>query len=268
MAINSETLELLEHNRQIINGEDVVMIWRQCNDLSSNQLNWTYSFLKWEIYCEKLWTFLRTKNIYSLDASNYETPTFIHNMNDEIGNDLTNKFDVVFDGWSSEHIFNIPTVFNNYKKMLKKWWYYIWVLPANNWCNHWFYQFSPDFFYRMFSEEVWYKTKVFVKICNTWYKIKDLKDLNFPVHFNLFLWNKPALLYIISEKIEENIEIIPLQTVYNMHIWEKKNSQEINKKQSSLFKIFNIITPMFIKMKLWQIKNQNLVLEKINAPTF
>lgn len=270
MAINNETLEFLEQNKNILISKDILMIWRQSNGISKSKLNWKYLFLRWELYVEKLWEFFWCKNINSVDASDYENPTYIHNMNDEINNDLKNKFDIVFDGGSSEHIFNIPTVFNNYKKILKKWGYYIWVLPANNWCNHWFYQFSPDFFYRMFSDEAGYKTKIFVKINNNWYKVKDLKELNYPIHFNLFLWKNPALLFIVSEKIkEDNMEIVPLQTIYNMHIWEKKEDKIKNDLNKFNFnKLIIKFLPSFIKTKLWQNKNQKIVLEKLKFPIY
>lgn len=272
MAINNDTLEVLENNKEIIKWKNVLMIWRQDNSLTKKIIK-RLNFMENEIYTEKLWKFLWCKNIQSLDSSNYEKSDFIHDMNIDIDTNksINDKFDIVFDWWSSEHIYNIPTVFSNYKKLIKKDWYYIWVLPSNNWCNHWFYQFSPDFFYRVFSNEEWFETKVFVKINKNWFLVNDLKYLDKPMHFNLFLWNKPALVYVVSKKIKEvnYNNFIPSQTIFNNWLWENKKWSSTEKnKYNSLISIAKKLLPEFIKTKLWQMQNQKLVLEKLKFPTF
>ncbi|MBM3206622.1 MAG: class I SAM-dependent methyltransferase [Candidatus Staskawiczbacteria bacterium] len=59
------------------------------------------------------------KNITSLDVSNYECCDIEHDLNYPISEELHNRYDVVFDSGSIEHIISIKDVFFNMAKMLK-----------------------------------------------------------------------------------------------------------------------------------------------------
>lgn len=263
MAIIKEISIFLENYKRRILWKDVLMIGRQSNAIDKKTLEKQYPFLSGEGYCEKLWKYFWAEQVYSIDVSEYESPDFVHNMNYPIPQDLKNRFDIIFDGGSTEHMYHIPNALTNYKDFLRIWGIYIWVLPANNWCNHGFYQFSPDLFYRFFSKERGFRTQLYVLIKNDWYRIEDLETLWFPVHFNLFLGKKPALIYIVAEKIEEKqSEEYPLQTIYNMHLW----NHTAEKNNSKIMPLLQKIVPKCFQEKFWQMKNQKIVLKKVKNP--
>ena len=64
-------------------------------------------------YCETFFGSIGFKNIGSIDNSNYEGATYIHNLNYPILEEFKNKYDYIYDGGTTEHIFNIPQVFEN-----------------------------------------------------------------------------------------------------------------------------------------------------------
>jgi hypothetical protein len=66
---------------------------------------------------------------------------------------LKQQFGVVFDGGTLEHVFNFPVALQNCMEMLRENGRIFLHTPANNWCGHGFYQFSPELFYNVFSEE-------------------------------------------------------------------------------------------------------------------
>lgn len=89
--------------------------------------------------------------VTSLDASKYEGAAVIHDLNKPVPDDLIEKFDLVVDGGTLEHVFNFPMAIENAMKMVKIGGHLILVTPANNQCGHGFYQFSPELFYRILS---------------------------------------------------------------------------------------------------------------------
>ena len=93
------------------------------------------------------------KDTISIDASAYENATMVHDMNLPVGDELKQKFSVVIDGGTLEHVFNFPTAIRNCMEMLKVGGHFFAHTMANNFMGHGFYQFSPELFYRVFSPE-------------------------------------------------------------------------------------------------------------------
>lgn len=96
--------------------------------------------------------FLGANSISVLDASEYQGADTIHDMNFPVPEALHGIYDAVIDGGTLEHIFNVPTAFTNVAKMLKVGGTVFVNTPANNMMGHGFYQFSPEFMFRVFSE--------------------------------------------------------------------------------------------------------------------
>lgn len=92
-------------------------------------------------------------DIVSFDASQYEGATFIHDMNNPISSEYKNSYTVLLDGGSLEHIFNFPVAIKNCMEMIKVGGHYLGITPVNNFMGHGFYQFSPELYYRVLSEE-------------------------------------------------------------------------------------------------------------------
>ncbi|MCB7129938.1 MAG: hypothetical protein J3T61_10425 [Candidatus Brocadiales bacterium] len=107
-----------------------------------------------EVYADKFYMeFLGAKSVRSIDCSDYEDCDIVHDMNQPIPAEYSKQFDVLIDGGSLEHIFNIPVAVANYMNMVKEGGsIFIWSM-ANNHLGHGFYQFSPEIFYRIFQPE-------------------------------------------------------------------------------------------------------------------
>lgn len=108
----------------------------------------------WDDYADGfLRDFLGAACINVLDASSFEGADTVHDMNNPVPTDWHGQYDVVIDGGSLEHIFNVPTAFANLANMLKVGGTIFVNTPANNMMGHGFYQFSPELMFRIFSEE-------------------------------------------------------------------------------------------------------------------
>jgi len=127
-------------------------------------------------YCEPLLgvRFGATR-VDSVDASGFEGATFVHDMNKPIPEELFGKYDTIFDGGCLEHIFNAPQALWSLSKACRKGGQILHSLPANNFCGHGFWQFSPELFHSLYSTENGYvHTEVFIADLgrkDAWFKV-------------------------------------------------------------------------------------------------
>ena len=122
-----------------------------------------------QVYCERtLQHFFGATNVDSIDNNGYENATIIHDMNKPLPQKLAHCYDTVIDVGTLEHVFNIGTALNNSAKLCSIGGRIIHILPANGFCGHGFWQFSPELFYSLYSAENGFaNTDVYV--ANRWH---------------------------------------------------------------------------------------------------
>lgn len=106
-----------------------------------------------ERFADRLLTCLGADEISALDYSSYEGADIIADLNENIDVENYSKFDTIFDGGTLEHVFNFPVALANLMRLTKVGGRLALVNGANNFLGHGLYQFSPDLFYRAFSNE-------------------------------------------------------------------------------------------------------------------
>lgn len=106
-----------------------------------------------EWHAEPLFHELGATDVHSMDVSDYEGADILWDLNEPIPPELEAKFTVLFDGGSLEHIFNAPVALASYMRMVRPGGHLLLALPANNYCGHGMYQFSPEFFFSALSEQ-------------------------------------------------------------------------------------------------------------------
>lgn len=134
-----------------------------------------------EAYAEWMLRRVGAEQIDSIDASDYEQANVIHDMNEPIPASLREKYGVVLEIGSLEHIFNFPVAIRNCMEMLEVGGRFVSVTVANNFCGHGFYQFSPDLYYRIFSPENGFEIEK-LYVCDAftdskWYRAVDPAQL-------------------------------------------------------------------------------------------
>jgi hypothetical protein len=122
---------------------------------------------------ELLRRFLGATQVRSFDKSGYEGADYVVDMNDPvISRDL---YQTVFDGGCLEHIYNVPQALKNISSLCASGGQILHVLPANNYCGHGFWQFSPELFFSLYSEKNGYSaTEVFIADLadqRNWYEV-------------------------------------------------------------------------------------------------
>ena len=86
----------------------------------------------------------------ALDVSDYQGAKIICDLNKEVPLDYLEKFDVVIDAGTLEHLSIATKALSNIFSLLKPGGIYLFAAPCNGWVDHGFVQFSPTF-YRDFS---------------------------------------------------------------------------------------------------------------------
>ena len=88
----------------------------------------------------------------SMDYSDFEDCDYTHDLNEPLPAELRQKFDVVIDGGTIEHVFNTPQALDNVFHMLKDDGIFISVNGMTGWAGHGFYQFSPELVWRYWQD--------------------------------------------------------------------------------------------------------------------
>lgn len=110
-----------------------------------------------DAYCETLFRVLGFDTVDSMDFSEFEGASIIQDLSAEVAPDLVGRFDVIYDGGTCEHIFDLPTAFHNIHRMLRPGGTLIGHSPCNNWINHAFYQISPEMAYGFWQKAMGYE---------------------------------------------------------------------------------------------------------------
>ena len=100
---------------------------------------------------DELFRFLGFTSIDSLDVTDYEGANVIADLNLPISSELQKSYDLVYDGGTSEHVFNQLEVLSNVHKLLKVGGIIVHNTPANNLLDHGYVQPSPNFYLEYYA---------------------------------------------------------------------------------------------------------------------
>ncbi len=87
---------------------------------------------------------LGASQVSALDVSAYEEADVVHDLNRPVPDGLVERFDVVVDSGTLEHVFNVPQALANISRMLRPGGVVFHFNPASNYIDHGYYQLSPS----------------------------------------------------------------------------------------------------------------------------
>ena len=175
------------------------------------------------VYAEQFFRLCGAETVQSMDKTDYEGATILHDMNLPIPSTLIGQYDLVVDGGSLEHVFNVPVALRNSMDMLKVDGHYVCATATNNYSGHGFYQFSPELFFAVFAPENGFRlleAYLFEENGrNVWYRLSLSADSARRLTFQNSV---PAHLLILAKKIADVpvFEHAPQQQMYQA-AWEK-----------------------------------------------
>ncbi len=120
---------------------------------ASTRYRWQQSLLPAPQRFEAFVRLLGASTVEAADASAYEGAELIHDFNRPVPASWEQRYDWVLDGGTLEHVFNYPVALANCMRLVRENGRLFLFTPANNYCGHGFYQFSPELFFRVFTPE-------------------------------------------------------------------------------------------------------------------
>jgi hypothetical protein len=172
-------------------------------------------------FADDVLEFIDEGQVTSIDFSEYESASILHDLNQPIPEHLQNRFDMVIDGGTMEHVFNYPTALANAMRMVKVGGHLFLKTPCNNLCGHGFYQFSPELYFRALTPENGYELlRMYVsgKGTDEFYHVVDPQI----VHGRVMLLESDASVLLVHARKIADVEPFskpPLQSDY-VSIWD------------------------------------------------
>lgn len=235
MGIDNAALKFLKYCKKDANKFGYTLtVGRQHLDIDSNKISKILKTKKiYKGFCEQLLLDnMGSTTVDSIDIDEYESASRIFDLNKPVPKEFYQQYDSIIDCGTTQHIFNAPQALLNYTKMLKLGGMIIHCLPANNYMNFGFWQFSPNLFHSYYSNKRgYYNTEIFLSVENEnkFYKINDFNTAIIYCGKSTTLLVKTKYFGESLESKSENIQ----QKIYQ-NIWaDPKNENKITKKKGT-----------------------------------
>lgn len=124
---------------------------------------------------------LGARKTEAIDYSDYEGAEIIQDLNRPIPDELRNRWSVVFDGGSMEHVFFAGQALKSMMEMVRVGGWFIQIGPANNQFGHGFWQISPEVSFRALSPENGFDPPIVflneVQFADSWHAVRDPREV-------------------------------------------------------------------------------------------
>jgi SAM-dependent methyltransferase len=181
-------------------------------------------------YAEGLFELLGAREVTSLDCSDFEGASVIHDLNEPLPTTYREQYDLVYDGGTLEHVFNFPRALRSAMEAVRIGGHILLHTPTNNYCGHGFYQLSPELFYRALSQENGFQVERMIAFFpfegSRWYDVEDPAKAGCRVE--IARASHRVLLLVLGRRIHR-VEIfrnVPQQSDY-VAGWNSAGSEEI-----------------------------------------
>jgi hypothetical protein len=223
-------------------------------------------------FAEPLFHLLGANEVESMDYSDFENATIIHDLSVPVSKVHTNVYSTIFDGGTLEHVFNFPIAIKNCMDMLRVGGHFIAITPANNYCGHGFYQFSPELYFALFTKVHGFNLKQIVVVVENkpenqleWFEVRNPKSVGERV---TIINSYPTAMMVIAEKIMEtdNISINPLQSDYQS-AWAIHNSTKANtevKNGGTWINYYRRWVPEIVRDIVYKLRSRSLRKKYVN----
>jgi hypothetical protein len=175
-------------------------------------------------YSEALISALGASIVDSMDASDYEDATIIHDLNQPLPEKLKQKYTCVLESGTLEHVFNFPVALKSTIDMIEVGGHLLVITPANNLMGHGFYQFSPELYYNFLACNGFADIEVYM-LPYRWvpqiFRVSDPRTVRSRVE----LVNAESMqIGVIARKTGHISEMVcPIQSDYHDTFWEGRD---------------------------------------------
>lgn len=202
---------------------------------SSNKIpSWVGSKHEKNTNVQTIFKLLGADEVLIADISEYENPDLLINFNNPVSKDLSEKFDLIFDCGTLEHIFDVPTALSSLTSMLKTNGNIYLAAPSSNSIDHGLYSFSPGLFFDYFLSNgfenvgcyLYEGSPIFYKKTGRLYKYHGIGN-EIPILSALAV--ETIALFKKSKKLAETSK--PIQSIYQTGSLASHSSDSTSRKR-------------------------------------
>ncbi len=193
---------------------------------------------------EDILSLVGANNIDSLDYSDYQNCTIVHDLNHPLPEIHHRKYDAVIEGGTIEHVFNAPLALKSCMDAVKKGGRIYIMQNGPNFYGHGFYTFGPEFFFSAIAPRYGFELEHFlIYEHNNPDKIYKVYDPGATGKSARAVTEQPSSVLIQARRIGEGEDFMgapPNQSGYETlwkepnQKWEKVVPVQENKRKNSL----------------------------------
>lgn len=177
-------------------------------------------------WADDLFHMLGAKSLTAMDNSSYEGAELIHDLNAPLAEEHHGQYDLVYDGGTLEHVFNVPVALLTCMQLVKPGGHLCLWTPSNNEMGHGFYQFSPELFYRVFQPAYGFRVRSMILIekrfsGNRWYSVQDAAALGARV---ACINKHPLFIMLLAQKVGALPPVLDVQQADYVQAWREGDS--------------------------------------------
>lgn len=159
---------------------------------------------------------------YDLDKFSIDVPQILHDLNEPVPTELHHKFNLVIDGGTIEHIFDVRQVMENILRMCNQDGWVVHITPSSNYIDHGFYSFSPCFFYDFYRANGFDNFTCYVLQAEPqdFYAKCSLVEYSYGMDLSSFVDpTKISIVFFAAQRVSCSDAIsIPIQGSYNSEV--------------------------------------------------
>lgn len=175
-------------------------------------------------YAEPFFTALGARSVESMDYSDYEQATIIHDLNKPVPPELHRRFQCVVDGGTIEHVFHFPNAIRSCMEMVAPGGHYIGITPANNQMGHGFYQFSPELYFRLFAPGNGFEVRtMLLGVKNDWFEVSDPMAMR---ERGQMMSSVPLTLVVIARRTGDLPPVLTPQQSDYVSVWTTAEAEQ------------------------------------------
>jgi hypothetical protein len=161
-------------------------------------------------FAEPLFESLGATEVRSIDASDFEEASDIHDLNEPLPDHLAGRFTVAVESGTVEHVFNLTEALRSAMRLPEVGGHLVFMTVCNNAPGHGMHQLAPELLYRVFSPDHGYVVKRFLlrEALGDWHQVRypDWYEVRDPAVVGRrceFRTRSTAYLYILAERRAE-----------------------------------------------------------------
>lgn len=168
-------------------------------------------------------TFFRTlgfTTVKSVDVSGFEGADCVHDFNEDgLADKLDTRFDLAIETGTAEHVFHIPNYLKNISEAVDVGGHVAHFVPANNYLDHGFYQFSPTLFHDYYQANR-FEIKEFLLLVTKSLNWRNFKIIPYrPGEYDTLIrdrfdGNFVILAVLARKKQDSTAGVVPQQRIY------------------------------------------------------